>query len=384
MPKTGFVICLIAILLPSLAVSQVGWEFTQIADDTQFGDVGPCTICGTTAVDESGNAAFVVQQANGSSSLALYENGVGVTTILDSDFSFERILDFRGGNLLFEQRDSVGERRLNIFQGGSTSPINSVGRNLGSASLSPDGTVSYGTSPFFGQFQSEIQEFENSTHTQVVSDDTGIPGKSQTFRYFHDVERGDGNTYFVGSDNNFRFGIYSSIDGNLTRIEDDITTGMPAVQFDDLAYDREKLFYKRDSEEIRVFDGQNVDILFNTETIIPDTDNTFVNFDNVSASNGILAFSGFDEFSTGSTIGIYSDFGGELATVIEEGDLLDGRTIDTLRFGDNSFNNGYLVFAVEFNDGSEAIYLARTVPEPSTAMFLASCLLLALKSRRRS
>ena len=124
MPKTGFVICLIAILLPSLAVSQVGWEFTQIADDTQFGDVGPCTICGTTAVDESGNAAFVVQQANGSSSLALYENGVGVTTILDSDFSFERILDFRGGNLLFEQRDSVGERRLNIFQGGSTSPIN--------------------------------------------------------------------------------------------------------------------------------------------------------------------------------------------------------------------------------------------------------------------
>jgi hypothetical protein len=47
-----------------------------------------------------------------------------------------------------------------------------------------------------------------------------------------------------------------------------------------------------------------------------------------------------------------------LSKLIATGDTLDGRVVSELRFGPRGYNNHQAAFAVDFNDGTHAVYIA--------------------------
>jgi hypothetical protein len=86
----------------------------------------------------------------------------------------------------------------------------------------------------------------------------------------------------------------------------------------------------------------------------------------------VIAFLGSD--------GLYAYHDGVLERLIGAGDSLDGKNIVDVFFGEHGLSGDQLAFSANFDDGSRAIYLA-TIPEPGTALLLASGLV-ALAARR--
>lgn len=73
--------------------------------------------------------------------------------------------------------------------------------------------------------------------------------------------------------------------------------------------------------------------------------------------------------------------------VIQAGDLLDGFAVENLSFSRNGLNNlGQIAFLAYMSDGTQGVWVATPVPEPSTLILLASGAigLLAYVWRRRS
>ena len=81
--------------------------------------------------------------------------------------------------------------------------------------------------------------------------------------------------------------------------------------------------------------------------------------------------------------GIYIEIGGVVHKIIDLSDTLDGKGI--LSFGfDEGLRGDTIAFRVNFLDSSRGIYTA-VIPEPSTALLLASGLIgLAVGRRHRS
>jgi hypothetical protein len=95
-------------------------------------------------------------------------------------------------------------------------------------------------------------------------------------------------------------------------------------------------------------------------TVVPDNgDNLFSGFGNVAIDPGTVVFEGFSSDGAGGTRkGLYTDFGGTLTKLIATGDTLGGKTVSGLRFSSRGFNNHQVAFAVDFSDGTHAVYMA--------------------------
>lgn len=120
-----------------------------------------------------------------------------------------------------------------------------------------------------------------------------------------------------------------------------------------------------------------------SQTLIPGSSETFdgftTQFQDLSISGETVAFYGGASLGPN---GIYVYRDGELHKVIEVGDLLDGRSVVSLRFGPRGLSGDQLAFSVLLDDDSGGVYLV-TIPEPGTALLLAAGLL-ALGAGRRA
>lgn len=128
--------------------------------------------------------------------------------------------------------------------------------------------------------------------------------------------------------------------------------------------------------------GSTLQVVADTNTIVPTFDGTskFAVFDSVAIDGLTVAFIG----GPGANArGIYAaSGGGALSEIISPGDVLDGKTIQTLKFSDDRALSGdQLVFTANFTDGSTGLFLAQ-VPEPG-ALFGLVAGAWTLGSRRR-
>jgi len=183
---------------------------------------------------------------------------------------------------------------------------------------------------------------------RVVADTaTAVPGGVGSFTGFLSAVSADGGNiaFEAGSTLSLDpltllYGIYAEIDGVLVRIAD-------------------------------------------TETLIPGNAETFDGFTSLdqglSISGESVAFSGGGGASFTRGLYVYRD--GELHKLIEVGDDLDGKVVGGLDFGSEGFSGDHVAFLATFGDGTSGVYLAN-IPEPGTALLLATGLLALAASRR--
>ena len=110
-------------------------------------------------------------------------------------------------------------------------------------------------------------------------------------------------------------------------------------------------------------------------TLIPGGMGTFTQFDFgsldgfPSLDDGNITFSAL---GSGSQQGIYIDLGDGLEKIIDLNDTLDGKNLSSFLRGRESLSGGSVAFLATFTDGSQGIFRAEVVPEPSTILLLAS------------
>jgi hypothetical protein len=104
-------------------------------------------------------------------------------------------------------------------------------------------------------------------------------------------------------------------------------------------------------------------------------------FNAVSVDNGAVAFgygTGFAYIppATGPNetelYGVYTNLGGTLARVLDRGDMLDGKLVSRAHIGPGGLDGNQIAMTVDFEDGSNAVYVATPIPEPTTVALLIS------------
>ena len=65
---------------------------------------------------------------------------------------------------------------------------------------------------------------------------------------------------------------------------------------------------------------------------------------------------------------IFTTIGGALVEVTSIGDLLDGKSIAGVSFGQEGLSGNQIVFSAFFDDDSSGVFLVTAVPEPSSIL----------------
>jgi hypothetical protein len=245
------------------------------------------------------------------------------------------------GAVLFDSR---------IVAIGDAAPSATTFTELGSPSLSAN-TVAFAAGTSDGSSGVYEMTFDNNTGlpsaiTRLVRLGDAAPGGG-TFTFLGDpVIDGGGVAYFYGTTSDGRTGIFSaSSSGGSTQLH----------------------------------------TLVDTNTPIPGGSGTFALFGDFSVSGGALAFAGAGLLGTQAGIfHLAPDL--TLSSVIDVGDLLFGKSIVDLAFGNDGLDAGSLAFVAQFGDRSFAVVrtdVIAGVPEPAIIWLLALALLGALLARER-
>ncbi len=233
----------------------------------------------------------------------------------------------------------------------------------------------------------------------VVADrNTPIPDDIEgNFVGFGDPSLDNGNVAFLGSGDldgdgfEDQQGIYTNIDGVLDVVANRNTPIPGGIgnfeflgDFGTLSLDNGNVAFGGGSfdtetglqqQGIYTNIGGELSLIADTNTPIPDGIGNFGDFLFLSLDNGNVAFLG--ENAGFEQVGIYTNIGGTLAEVIAVGDLLDGKEVGDFSpfdvgagsgFGREGLSGNQIVFTAAFDDGSQAIYVATAVPEPSSVL----------------
>ena len=103
--------------------------------------------------------------------------------------------------------------------------------------------------------------------------------------------------------------------------------------------------------------GGQVTTIADISLPLPGGGGNFAEFNNCAVSNGRVVIEGFD-FNSGGQQGVFSNLCGGLAPVLVPGDALDGRTVQHVRFDEDSLDGDRLACVVSFTDGTQAVYVA--------------------------
>jgi len=118
---------------------------------------------------------------------------------------------------------------------------------------------------------------------------------------------------------------------------------------------------------IYLYSGESLSVVANDSTPVPGGGGNFTSFGpRPPAIDGLnVLFHG--THASGS--GLYVSVGGSIMTVVEVGQTLDGKTVEYVETGSESFDGDQVVFWVYFSGGSQAIYAA-SIPVPYYALDL--------------
>ena len=217
----------------------------------------------------------------------------------------------------------------------------------------------------------------------VVNSETEIPGGHGTFRYFYNVYPSihEGLVVFVGEGAPDQSGVYLWNGVDLTRIADQ-NKAIPGTwetfgRFDDESW---KCADVRDGQVVFQNDGVYVDRGRGLETIadhaIRIPGNVFVPFNALgppSIDKGVVSFGGCFFIEVFYLYFIYKP-----GIFVHDGDLfprldrvvwrsplvlLDGRIVQMVYSGVESFYDGKIAFLAEFFDGTQGIYIAEPIDE---------------------
>jgi hypothetical protein len=394
------------------AVASAQVTFTKVADTSTTIPVGQFsgqlfrafpTISnpGAPAIDQ-GQVAFVgrpISDLNGPDGVYSWSNGTlglvvdpsmkipGTNTNFNGDFGGPLI---QGNTSIFTNNDGVGQR---VYQNtnGTLSTI------IGSTTTYPGSNVTFNNAGAWGydgqnvtissdlsNGQSRILLYNNGITTAAVTGQaTPSAPVGDVFTQINTAAPGkDGNVAFVASsgtnDQDFsQQGVYESIGGSLSRVADRTMsapgTGGTFTSFDNihLAYDGQTVaFIASDtipnSKGIwKETNGGPLAFVAFSDEIVPGG-SFFTDFTGLAVDSGHVAFSAL--LSNGNS-DIWTDFSGTVQRVIGAGDILFGKTVDTVDIGLNGLSGNQIAFEANFTDGSSGIYVA-TLPEPSSMLFL--------------
>ncbi|MEM6333956.1 MAG: PEP-CTERM sorting domain-containing protein [Planctomycetota bacterium] len=328
-----------------------GGPIQRIVDSAQIdpGGVSPFGGFGEPAV--SGDNFLVEAEFNGEDALYIFDGTTftpfvvegqpipgGTATVTDIDISRGRL---SGQNVAYEAGLSDGTRGVYTYingitqlAAGTTTPTpspdtpGSFFTNFDEPQLSPDGKVVFeATSSGFRGVYTDL----TGPVTKVADQNDIVPGGTGTFDIFDDAWIEGNDIFFEAGGTDGENGLYASFNGG------------PLVN------------------------------LVDNNTPVPGGTGNFsdIRADTIVYLDGVVAFDGSDSVS--GDVGIYFlDIlgGGDLTKLIADGDILDGKEVEGIRFEKNGFDGQNLAFVARFTDGSRTVYTT-VIPEPSSLALLA-------------
>jgi len=118
-------------------------------------------------------------------------------------------------------------------------------------------------------------------------------------------------------------------------------------------------------------------VVADTSTLAPPGfDAAFDDFMQMDADNGSAVFTA----SVNALVcGLYTNLGGSLKSVLDAGDMLDGKVVSFIRISSQSISDRTIAMKIEFDDGSEGVYTATLMQEsfetePNNSPETANCI----------
>jgi hypothetical protein len=190
------------------------------------------------------------------------------------------------------------------------------------------------------------------------------------------------NAFFIGRYTGGR-GIYTDAGGTLhsvVRSGDPTPAGGVFQSFANLSADQGRIAFtytRSGGGGVASNFGGTLEIVADQNTPAPGQAVNLDLFSRASMDDGNVAF----QAHFGPTeLGIFARYHGELLKIIDTTDTLAGKNVKFVDMDNESFVGNQVAFHVQFDDDTEAIYVA-TIPEPATVAVL---LLAALALPRRS
>ncbi|MCC6659816.1 MAG: hypothetical protein IT437_02905 [Phycisphaerales bacterium] len=231
--------------------------------------------------------------------------------------------------------------------------------------------------------QASLYSWRGGTLSVVADRSTPIPGRPGTFTDFGDCNLNDGVIAFSAHGPGGYSGIFSTVAaGSITRLYDTSTVvpggnGGTFVSLGEVSMDLGHVsFYGTGGDQNGIYTDLPGSLTFAAHigTPIPGRPGLhFTTFGSSDLSGDIVAFNADD--------GVYLWRDGLLQSVLNPGDLLDGRVVFGVAMGEQGFEGSTLALRVEFTNGSSGIYMA-TIPGPGVVVSLAAAGLLFARRRR--
>ena len=237
-------------------------------------------------------------------------------------------------------------------------------KTLSDPSIS-NGTVVFGGSSSSPTFHHGVYGHANGTLDVVVDHQTPTLDENSTFQQFG-TPISDADTIYFGS--KFPSGVFAVEQGNIEVLFDDthLLPNGDQGSFPRSAEDGNIVFRRGSTVHARI-DGE-IELVVQNGFNVPGKSETFHGIDKLALDEANVAFTGGDASNTGAIWGLYVRYDDTFVTVVEDGDVLDGRRVDRMDLTREGMDDGQLTFHVKFDDGFEAIYLAEielvTAPTP--------------------
>jgi hypothetical protein len=404
---TGITLSLMGLLLGAAEKAEAAsFSFTKIADSNTLVPSGTNNFFNFDVPSIDGGR--VVFRGSSFDNEGIYTNFGGSLNVLadrNTPFPggtgtfgfFSPTVSLEGQNVAFLGRDNTqfsDQEAIFTNIGGSlnvvadrNTPIPGGRGNFSRFALNP--SLSNGNVAFVGRDSNFLQRDpsgQEGVYTNiggslnVVADtNTSIPGGNGKFTYFEDASLDNGSVAFIGQQGNSSLisdiGIYTNIGGSLNVVADK-TSSVPGGTgtfgyFDGLSFKSGHVAFRAfgSGGETGIYTniGGSLNMVADTNTLIPGETGTFNWFALPSFDGQNVAFLGsmYDDFYSGSGYrGIYTNLGGSLTKVIDLKDSLDGKTLKYLDISRQGLSGDAIAFRASFTDGSQGIYVAKTVSQP--------------------